>query len=492
MSCLLAIDQSTSATKAILFDPQGRAVDAESREHRQLYPRPGWVEHDAEEIWQNTLSVVGALCTRQRELADQALGVAITNQRETVVVFDRATGKPLAPAIVWQCRRGDAVCDELRTAGHEAIVQAKTGLKLDAYFSASKLAWLVRERPEIAERLRSGDALIGTIDAYLIYRLTGGAVHATDTSNASRTLLYDIGALAWDDELCGLFGVPVAALPEVRESFAHFGETDLGGAFRGPKPICGVMGDSQASLFAQRCYATGEAKATFGSGTSVLVNIGPECRMPEAGAVAALAWVHRGEPTYAWEGIINYSAATIAWLKDQLGLIDDAATTGELASSVEDNGGVYLVPAFAGLSAPHWRPDARGAILGMTAHTTRAHVVRAALESIALQIRDVLDAMADEGSPRPAMLFADGGPTRNEVLMQMVADLARVEVTVAQLPESSATGAVLAGLLGLGVVGSFDELRGLTRETRVYRPELPEPRADELVAGWRAAVRRVL
>lgn len=492
MTHVLAIDQSTSATKAVLFDEAGQLVDKASREHRQIYPQPGWVEHDAEEIWQNVLSVVGEVAKRQAAgMADLAC-VSIANQRETIVVFDRTTGRPLHNAIVWQCRRGDEACRALRDAGHEELVRQKTGLKLDTYFSASKLKWLIDERVEVRAKLESGEALVGTIDAYLIYRLTGGDVFATDHTNASRTLLFDVGALRWDVQLCSLFGVLPESLPEVRESFATFGRTDLGGMLAQSTPICGVMGDSQASLFAQRCYEPGMAKATFGTGTSVLLNVGDRFGISDQGAVAALAWVLAGRPTYALEGLINYSSATVSWLKDQLGLIADVAEVEPLARSVSDNGGVYLVPAFAGLSAPYWSQTARAAILGMSAHSRRAHVARAALESIAYQIRDVLEMMHTDGGVRIASIYADGGPTRNEFLMQFTADIAGVEVEAAQTPESSALGAALAGMLGAGVYDSLDALAKLPRQSRRYSPQMPADEVERNYDGWQAAVKRVL
>jgi glycerol kinase len=492
MSYILALDQSTSATKAVLFDDAGRAIDKASRDHRQIYPQPGWVEHDAEEIWQNVLAAVRDLMGRHTDKTDDIAGISITNQRETVVVFDRRTGRPLYNAIVWQCRRGDPICRSLREAGHDELVRRKTGLKLDTYFSASKLKWLVGEQPEIRAKLRSGDALIGTIDTYLIYRLTSGKVFATDHTNASRTLLFDIGQLRWDDQLCELFDVPVRALAEVRESFDQFGKTDVAGNLPRPLPICGVMGDSQASLFAQRCYKPGMAKATFGTGTSVLLNVGDTFTPCDHGAVAALAWVWRGRPTYALEGIINYSSATIAWLKDQLGMFRDAADTEALARSVEDNGGVYLVPAFSGLSAPYWNPDARAAIVGMTAYTRKEHIVRAALEAISYQIRDVLDMMRNDAGVAPRVLHADGGPTRNRFLMQFTADLVGLGLVVSDVPESSALGAAIAGLLGQGVVDSLEKLSALPRQTQDYRPQGNAEHIERLYAGWQAAVRRVL
>lgn len=489
---ILAIDQSTSATKAVLFDAQGRVLDKAARDHRQIYPQPGWVEHDADEIWQNTIAVIGEAAGRNRAHLDKLACLSITNQRETVVVFDRATGKPLHNAIVWQDRRGDPVCQKLRDAGHENFVLGKTGLKIDTYFSASKLKWLMGERPDLAAQLSTGDALIGTIDTYLIYRFTGGRVFATDHTNASRTLLFDIGKLCWDNALCALFDVTMRALPEVRESAAQFGETDAAGALPTRVPIIGVMGDSQASLFAQRCYRPGMAKATFGTGTSVLLNIGSELRPAGKGAVTALAWVWQGKPTYAFEGIINFSAATIEWLKNQLGLIRDVAEVEALATSVPDNGGVYLVPAFAGLSAPYWSAEARAAILGMTAHTRREHVVRAALESIAYQIRDVLDMMQAEAGLAVQSLHADGGPTRNRFLMQFTADLTGVELRVADVPESSAWGAAMCGLLGLGLHRSHDDLAALPRQVQIYRPQMHAEQVQQLQSGWLKAVKRVL
>ncbi len=492
MSLILALDQSTSATKAVLFDARGSVLDKASRDHRQIYPQPSWVEHDAEEIWKNVLAVIGEIAKRDRAKLTKLAALSITNQRETVLVFDRRTGKPLHNALVWQDRRGDAICAKLTKQGHGPSVLRKTGLKIDTYFSASKVRWLIENKPGIAAKLKNGDAVVGTIDAYLVHRLTGGKVFATDFTNASRTLLFDIGKLKWDAELCRLLKVPSSALPEVRESAAQFGETDAGGILPKCVPIVGIMGDSQASLFAQRCYQPGTAKATFGTGTSVLLNIGDKLRVSEEGAVTALAWVWQGRPTYAFEGLINFSAATIEWLKNQLGLIQSASEVEELATNVKDNGGVYLVPGFAGLSAPNWSPDARAAILGMTAHTTKAHVVRAAQEAISYQIRDVLDMMRADAKVKLQSLHADGGPTRNKFLIQFTADLTRTEIKVAEVAESSAWGAAMNGLLGLGLCKSVDDLCKLPQKTKSYRPQMGRTEVERLHEGWLAAVKRVL
>ncbi len=489
---LLTIDQSTSATKVLLLDEQGQILDKESREHSQIYPQPGWVEHDAEEIWQNLLLVMRELVERHPDKASQFAGLSLTNQRETFVVFDKQTGRPIYHAIVWQCRRGSDVCEQLRESGAQSTITEKTGLKLDSYFSGSKLKWLITHDAVVREQLLNGQALIGTIDTYLLYRLTQGQVFATDPTNASRTLLMDIQRRDWDGALCDLFDVPKTALPSVREGFAKFGTTDVGGILPCPVPICGVMGDSQASLFAQRCFSPGMVKATFGSGTSVLLNVGSEYPPLSRGAVTALAWVYQGTPTYALEGLINYSSATTSWLINQLGLINSAAETEQLASAVVDNGGVYLVPAFAGLSAPHWSNDARAAILGMTAHTRKEHIVRAALESIGYQVRDVLDMLSREAGVQPVCLYADGGATKNDFLMQFTADITRLEIVAAESAELSPIGAAMAGMLGLGIYRSLDELTALPRADKSYHPRISGDQAEFLHGGWLAAVRRVL
>ena len=487
---ILAVDQSTSCTKALLYDLAGDLIEKVSIDHRQIYPQPGWVEHDASEIWENTKAALRALIEKTR--CTDPLCLSITNQRETIAVFERGTGRPLHNAIVWQCRRGEPICAELRNAGHEKTVARKTGLKIDTYFSASKLTWLTRNKPDIARKLAEGEALIGTIDTYLIYRLTSGEVFATDHTNASRTLLFDIEKLRWDDELCRMFSVPMRALSDVRDSTARYGQTTIDGLLKKPIPICGVMGDSQASLFAHRCFRPGMAKVTIGSGSSILLNIGPEIRFADDGAVSTVAWTHAKKPTYSFEGIINYSAATIGWLKDQLGLIQSADETESAASSVPDNGGVYLVPAFAGLSAPYWAPDARAAIVGMTAHANRNHIIRAALESIAYQIRDVLDAMKSRAGIELRVIHADGGATRNKFLMQFIADVTGLDVTTAQMPDCSPLGAAMAGALGMGACSSLDELARLPRQGITYRPQLSADQVQPLVAGWQRAVRQVL
>ena len=488
----LAIDQSTSSTKAILFTPDGKLLDQEWLSHGQIYPSAGWVEHDAEEIFSNTLITASTLLERHTDQWNNLLAVSITNQRETFVLFDRKTGQPLYNAIVWQCRRGDDFCKQLVSAGNENVVHELTGLKIDTYFPASKLRWLLDARPDLRAKLKDGSAFFGTIDSYLIYRLTGGKVYATDHTNASRTLFYDIDKLGWSQELCNIFGLEFGELPDVRESSAWYGDTDLGGCLNRRIPICGVMGDSQAALFAQRCFAPGGAKVTFGTGSSVLLNIGHEKRLSRRGTVTALAWVVQGQPTYAFEGIINFTGATISWMRDQLQLIANPAETEALAQSVSDSDGVYFIPAFVGLSAPYWRADARAAILGMTPSTTRAHVVRAALESIGYIVTDVLKAMGEEAGVKLGTIHADGGAVRNAFLMQFVADMNQLKVRAAQTPELSVLGAVFNGCLGLKIYTSLDDLKNLPSGFTEYRSAMSPARASELFVGWQAAVQQVL
>ncbi len=488
----LAIDQSTSSTKAMLFTPDGRLLDQEWLIHRQIYPSAGWVEHDAEEIFSNTLKVTSALLQRHTDQWNNLLALSITNQRETFVIFDRETGQPLHNAIVWQCRRGDDFCKQLVSAGKEGIVHELTGLKIDTYFPASKLRWLLDARPDLRARLKDGSAFFGTIDTYLIYRLTSGKVFATDHTNASRTLFYDIEKLGWSEELCKVFGVDFSELPDIRESAAWYGDTDMEGFLNRRIPICGVMGDSQAALFAQRCFAPGGAKVTFGTGSSVLLNIGNEKRLSTHGALTALAWVLQGQPTYAFEGIINFTGATISWMRDQLQLIENPVETETLSKSVSDSDGVYLIPAFVGLSAPYWRADARAAILGMTPSTTRAHIVRAALESIGYIVTDVLKAMGEEAGVKLSTIHADGGAVRNAFLMQFVADMNQLKVRAAQTPELSALGAVFSGCLGLKIFSSLEDLKNLPSGFIEYRPSMNVDRANNLFAGWQAAVQQVL
>ncbi len=492
MSFYLALDQSTSASKALLFSETGTLLDGCSLSHPQIYPSPGWVEHDPELIYTNSLDALRALLEKHPQYVSEIACLSITNQRETFVIFDRQTGKPLYNAIVWQCRRGETLCASLEAAGLEQCVRALTGLKIDTYFPASKLRWLLDARPDLRQKLVEGSALFGTIDAYLIYRLTNGQVHATDHTNASRTLLYDVNTLDWNSELFQIFGVPTQGMPEIRESADHFGQTDLEGYLARPIPICGVIGDSQAALFAQRCFTPGSAKVTFGTGSSLLLNLGAYKAVSAHGSVTAVAWVLGHQPTYALEGITNFTGATIAWLRDQLELIHDPAEAEVLATAVSDNGGVYLVPAFVGLGAPYWRPDARAAITGLTPSSTKKHIVRAALESIAYIVNDALKQMEAEGGMQLQIIHADGGPTRNQFLMQFVADVTGHSVRASRLAELSAFGATMMGMLGVGAATRLEDLQLLPADFNEYKPQRNPAEVASLLDGWHQAVRQVL
>jgi glycerol kinase len=488
----LALDQSTSATKALLFTPAGTVVDRESREHAQHYPQPGWVEHDAEEIWQNTLTVLGALADRHRGDWPTVVSLSLTNQRETFVVFERDTGKPLHPAIVWQCRRSADICQRHLLAGDESRVHSRTGLKIDPYFSGSKLQWIMEEKPELATRLRDGSAVLGTIDTYLIHRLTGGTVFATDGTNACRTLLFDIIDRQWSEELCALWDVPMTSLAEVRDSSADFGETTLLGSWATPIPIRGVMGDSQAALLAQGCIEPGSAKVTFGTGSSLLLNIGNTPRFSSQGVLTTLAWTLNGQTAYAYEGVIVAAASTLTWLRDQLGFGASVDELDQWASAVPDNGGVYLVPAFSGLGLPHWSPGARAAITGLSSHSDKRHVARAGYESIAYQVCDALAAMRTEANLPLANVSADGGPTVSAFLMQFTADVTGVNLRVSAVAECSALGAVIAGRAGEGTSDELAREDADGDQFKEYRPQRSQAEVARLMTGWQTAVQRVL
>ncbi len=492
MKTFLTIDQSTSATKALLYGDNGNCLDSESLDHQQIYPKPGWVEHDPIEIWSNTKKAIQLLLKRNSNRVNEIAFLSITNQRETILVFDKETGAPLYNAIVWQCRRGDPICRQLIDDGYHDLIRQKTGLKIDTYFSASKLKWLLANQEEIKNKLSRGEAIVGTIDTYLIYKLTQGHTFATDFTNASRTLLYDIVNLEWDETLCQLFNVPIQSLPAILESTAKYGETDIDGLLSYKIPIYGVMGDSQASLFAQRCFEPGMIKSTFGTGSSVLLNIGSDFKLTDSGAMTTIAWCYDDKVTYSFEGIINYSAATISWLKNQMKLIDDPQETETLALAVSDNGGVYLVPAFAGLSAPYWNPEARAAIVGLSAHSTKNHIVRAALESIAYQIRDVLDMMKNDSGVSLQSIHADGGASTNQFLMQFTSDIAGLDLQVSNDPALSPLGAFMMGMLGSGVYSSLNDMAAFPRELTRYQASMDSSKADTYYKGWKTAVQRVL
>ena len=501
MRYLLALDQGTTSSRAIAFDAQGRVAALAQREFAQHFPQPGWVEHDAAEIWA-TQRVVARECMQklaaaQAGRAQKAIEIAaigITNQRETTVLWDRATGQPVAPAIVWQDRRTTARCEQLRRQGKAALIQRKTGLVLDAYFSATKLEWLLDQVPGARARAEAGELAFGTIDSWLIWNLTGGAVHATDASNAARTMLMNIHRLAWDDELLRLFNIPRAVLPRIVPSSGVLGETapDVLGA---PIPIAGVAGDQQAATFGQACFAPGMAKNTYGTGCFMLMNTGDRAVRSRNQLLATVGWqgpdaagAHR--TAYCLEGSVFMAGATVQWLRDGLQMIQSASEIEALAASVPDTGDVFLVPAFAGLGAPDWDGRARGTLVGLTRGTTRAHIARAALEAIALQSADIFGAMVRDSGIQLTELRVDGGASRNDLLMQLQADLAGVPVVRPQVTETTALGAAYLAGLSSGVYRSTDELSQLWRADRRFLPTLSNARAQELMANWEHAVRQ--
>jgi glycerol kinase len=474
---VLAIDQGTTGTTCIVFDAQLRRRGRGYEEVRQHFPRPGWVEHDPEEIWASVLAAAEAALANAGARAGDLATIGITNQRETTVLWQRSTGRSVHPAIVWQDRRTAERCRELP----RDLIRERTGLVPDPYFSATKLEWLLREAGRDPAELA-----FGTVDSWLVWQLTGGAVHATDISNASRTMLLGLESLEWDDELLELFGVPREILPRVVDSSGLIAEADFLGA---RVPITGIAGDQQAALFGQGCYEPGQAKATYGTGSFVLANAGSDAGRAPEGLLRTAAWRLHGESAvYALEGSIFVTGAAIQWLRDGLGLLGDAAASERLARSLEGNEGVYFVPALTGLGSPHWAPEARGLITGLTRGTGRAHLVRAALEAAAYQTSDVLDAMA----PRVELLRADGGMSENAFLMQLQADVARIPVEVPAERESTALGAAALAGLGVGVWKTPAEIAALGRIERRYEPELPAEEAERLLAGWREALARTL
>lgn len=486
---ILALDQGTTSSRAILFDKEGRQLGQLHREFRQIYPQPGWVEHDALEIWESQLAVAQELLQRHGLTAADIAAIGITNQRETTVIWDRTTGRPLHNAIVWQCRRTAAVCDDLAAAGWAEPVREKTGLVLDAYFSGTKLKWLLDHVPGARVRAERGDVLFGTIDTWLVWKLTGGRVHVTDYSNASRTMLFNIRTLDWDDDLLSALDIPRAMLPDVRPSSEVYGVTDA--ALLGREvPVAGIAGDQQAALFGQGCFRPGMAKNTYGTGCFLLMHTGTEPVPSEHGLLTTIAWGLGGRVEYALEGSVFIAGAAVQWLRDELQIISAAAETEALAMSIRDTGGVYLVPAFTGLGAPHWDPYARGTIVGLTRGSGRAELVRAALESICYQTRDVLDAMAAEAGTPLAALRVDGGASANNFLMQFQADMLGVPVDRPVVTETTALGAAYLAGLAVGYWADQDEIARKWQAELRFTPAMVDGERARLYDGWRRAVAR--
>ena len=486
---LLAIDQGTTSSRAIRFDPGARAGRVAQREIVQHYPQPGRVEQDPEEIWQTTLQV-----TRDALDEEPVAALGIANQRETTLIWERATGEPIYPAIVWQDRRTAERCADLKQDGAEELVRARTGLVLDPYFSGTKVAWILDHVDGARGRAERGELAFGTVDTFLIWRLTGGRRHVTDATNACRTLLFDIRRQDWDDDLLALLGVPRAILPEVLDSAGDFGESDsalLGQAV----PIRGVAGDQHAATIGQACFKAGMVKSTYGTGCFVMLNTGEAPVRSDNGLLTTLAYRLGGVPTYALEGSIFVAGAAVQWLRDELGVIGSAGESEALAASLDASGGndgVYLVPAFVGLGAPHWAPNARGALVGLTRASSAAHVARAALEAVAYQTVDLASAMRDDAGSSIGALRVDGGMVANDWLLQFLADVVDVPVERPAVTETTALGAAQLAALGAGEIGSLEELGGRWRLERRFEPRMDASLRGELLAGWRQAVDGVL
>jgi glycerol kinase len=487
MAFVLALDQGTTSSRAIVFDRDGSIRASAQQEFRQIFPQPGWVEHDPTEIWATQSGVMHEALAKAGIGARDVAAIGITNQRETTVVWERASGRPIANAIVWQDRRTALLCDELRAAGKEAMIAAKTGLVIDAYFSGTKLKWLLDHVPAARERAANGELAFGTVDSWLIWQLSDGRVHATDASNASRTMLFNIHTGEWDDELLRLLDIPREVLPSVVSSSGIAAETLLEGV---TVPIAGIAGDQQAALFGQACLEPGLAKNTYGTGCFLLLNTGNTAVASRNNLVTTIAWKRDGQLAYALEGSVFIAGAVVQWLRDGLQIIRSASEIEALASSVPDNGGVYIVPAFAGLGAPHWDAYARGAIFGLTRGATKAHLARAALESIAYQSVDVLDAMQKDAGITLTELRVDGGATCNDLLMQFQADVLGVPVVRPKVLETTALGAAYLAGLATGFWKSTDDIRANWRIDRRFDPQMSRERAAELRVGWEKAVER--
>lgn len=489
---VVALDQGTTSSRAIIFDNKGDIVGISQREFTQYYPKAGWVEHDPMEIWSSQSSVLTEVLAKYGVHSDEVAAIGITNQRETVVVWDKKTGRPVYNAIVWQCRRTADICDGLRERGLTDYIRENTGLVIDAYFSGTKLKWILDNVAGAREKAQAGELLFGTVDSWLIWNMTQGRVHVTDYTNASRTMLFNINTLQWDERMLDELDIPRCMLPEVRKSSDIYGQTNIGGKGGTRIPIAGIAGDQQSALFGQLCVHKGMAKNTYGTGCFLLMNTGEKKYTSNNGLITTLAIGEEGEVNYALEGSVFMGGATIQWLRDELGLVRDATDTDYFASKVDDANGVYLVPAFVGMGAPYWDPHARGVLIGLSRGVNRNHIIRAALESIAYQSRELLDAMEDDSGIKMSSLKVDGGAVANDFLMQFQADIMNTRVVRPELVETTALGAALLAGLAVGFWQSTDEIKQHLAVDRTFTPELPDEERNRRFNGWKRAVERSL
>lgn len=485
---ILSIDQGTTSTRAILFDKEGKMVRTSQREFTQLFPKPGWVEHNANEIWGSVLSVIASVLTEGGYQPEDIAGIGITNQRETTVVWDKRTGQPIYHAIVWQSRQTQQIVDELRDGGHEETIRNKTGLQLDPYFSATKLKWILSHVEGAKEKAEKGDLLFGTIDSFLIWKLSNGKVHVTDYSNASRTMLFNIHELKWDKELCDLLSIPMGMLPEVRMSSEVYAHTDPSVFFGASVPIAGAAGDQQCALFGQACFQEGMAKNTYGTGCFMLMNTGEQPIQSENGLLTTIAYGLNGKVTYALEGSVFIAGSAIQWLRDGMRMLQHAKDSEMYAERIPSTDGVYVVPAFVGLGTPYWDSDTRGAVFGLTRGTKKEHFIRATLESLAYQSKDVLMTMEKDAGKKIEVLRVDGGAVANSFLMQFQSDLLQIDVEQSAYLETTALGAAYLAGLATNFYSSLEEIQALWSKEKTYSPSMDCSVRDGLYAGWKKAV----
>ena len=489
---ILSIDQGTTGTRVILFDHNGMVHSSAYREIKQIFPNPGWVEHDPEEYWDTTMACAAEALEKGNARIDEIAGIGITCQRETTVMWDRETGKPVYNAIVWQSRQSASICEDLKAQGHEEKIKAKTGLLIDAYFSATKIMWIMDNVDGVREKVQSGKVLMGNIDSWLIWKLSGGACHVEDYSNASRTMLFNIHTLEWDAELLDIMGIPASILPEVKPSSGVMATTSKDVFFGREIPIAGDAGDQHAATFGQTCFMPGMAKNTYGTSLALMMNIGSDPIQSKNGLTTDLGWVIDGKAEYALEGVVFVGGAAIQWLRDGLRIIETSAECDTMARKVEDTGGVYMVPGFTGLCAPYWDMYARGMIIGITRGTSAEHICRSTLESMAYQTRDVLDAMTADSGTTTTSLRVDGGATKSEFLMQFQADLLGIPIELPAVTEMAAMGAAYLAGLGVGFWQDRHEIAKQWKVAKLYEPSMSEDQRESLYAGWKRAVERSL
>ena len=486
---ILSLDQGTTSSRAIIFNSELELVSSAQREFPQIFPQPGWVEHDPMDIWSTQLGTADEALSKAGLTAKDISGIGITNQRETTILWDRNTGIPVANAIVWQDRRTAEICKSLKDQGYSDFIRSKTGLIIDPYFSAAKVQWIFDNNPEFLRRAQSGEIIFGTVDSWLLWNLTGGLSHCTDASNASRTMLFDIISQSWDKELLTLFNLPASILPQVKPSCGFFGEVSIDSPLRGI-PVCGIAGDQQAALFGQCCFVQGMLKNTYGTGGFLMFNTGEKPVQSKNHLITTIAWNLDGVATYALEGSVFIAGAVVQWLRDSLGIIKSSGEVEELAQKVEDNGGVYFVPAFTGLGAPHWDDSVRGIITGLTRGATSAHIARAALESIVYQSNDVLQAMREDAGSEIKELRVDGGACVNDLLLQFQSDISQTTIVRPQVIETSALGAAMLAGLGGGVWKDIKEMEKTWKVEQIFEPEMKIDEVQKLQNGWQEAIRQ--